>query len=194
MKKIFFASLFICSIISISAQELVDFSQYFIKSDLEGGFYLNDFKKKTYKITDKADFVRTTSPASTFKIPNSLIALEVGAIKDENDRIKWVEKPLSTSLEQKAHIDRSLQNSTVWFYQELARRVGEKNYNKYLKACRYNNFWLGESSALQISPESELGFLLKLRKERQSLFPCFESTQTIRKNTRICCKTHRNLP
>ena len=84
MKKIFFASLFICSIISISAQELVDFSQYFIKSDLEGGFYLNDFKKKTYKITDKADFVRTTSPASTFKIPNSLIALEVGAIKDEN--------------------------------------------------------------------------------------------------------------
>ncbi len=84
--------------------------------------------------------MRATSPASTFKIPNSLIALEVGAIKDENGQIKWVEKPLATSLEQKAHIDRSLQNSTVWFYHELARRVGEKNYNKYLKACRYNNF------------------------------------------------------
>ena len=91
MKKIFFVSLFLSTFFSISAQELVDFGQYFKEADLEGGFYLYDYKKKLYKITDKADFVRTTSPASTFKIPNSLIALEVGAIKDENDikQLEW---------------------------------------------------------------------------------------------------------
>jgi hypothetical protein len=49
MKKIFFSSLFICLFFSISAQELVDFSQYFKEADLEGGFYLYDFKKKAYK-------------------------------------------------------------------------------------------------------------------------------------------------
>ena len=76
MKKIFFTSLFICSFFSISAQELVNFSQYFKEADLEGGFYLYDFKKKTYKISYKADFVRKTTAVLTFKIPNSLIAFE----------------------------------------------------------------------------------------------------------------------
>ncbi len=176
MKKIFFASLFICSFFSISAQELVDFSQYFKEADLEGGFYLYDFKKKTYKISDKADFVRATSPASTFKIPNSLIALEVGAIKDENDIIKWDGQKRWLPVWDKDHnLTEAYKNSTVWFYQELARRIGEKNYNKYLKACKYGNhnigkdlttFWLGESSALQISPKNQLEFLVKLHEEK----------------------------
>lgn len=176
MKKIFFASLFICSFFSISAQELVDFSQYFKEADLEGGFYLYDFNKKTYKISDKVDFVRATSPASTFKIPNSLIALEVGAIKDENDVIKWDGQKRWLPVWDKDHnLTEAYKNSTVWFYQELARRIGEKNYNKYLQACKYGNhnigkdlttFWLGESSALQISPKNQLEFLVKLHEEK----------------------------
>ena len=176
MKKIFFVSLFLSTFFSISAQELVDFGQYFKEADLEGGFYLYDYKKKLYKITDKADFVRTTSPASTFKIPNSLIALEVGAIKDENDIIKWDgEKRWLDSWNKDHTLAEAYKNSTLWFYQELARRIGEKNYNKYLKACDYGNhnigkdltkFWLGESSALQISPKNQLEFLIKLHEEK----------------------------
>lgn len=174
MKKIFFASIFICSFFSISAQELVDFSQYFKEADLEGGFYLYDLKKKTYKISDKADFVRATSPASTFKILNSLIALEVGAIKDENEVIKWDGEKRWLPVWDKDHdLTEAYKNSTVWFYQELARRIGEKNYNKYLKACDYGNkdisgsltkFWLGTS--LLISPKNQLEFLVKLHEEK----------------------------
>ena len=176
MKKIFFVGLFLSTIFSISAQELVDFSQYFKEADLEGGIYLYDYKKKSYKITDKADFVRTTSPASTFKIPNSLIALEVGAIKDENEVIKWDgEKRWLDSWNKDHTLTEAYKNSTLWFYQELARRIGEKSYNKYLKACNYGNhnigkdltkFWLGESSALQISPKNQLEFLIKLHEEK----------------------------
>ena len=61
--------------------------------------------------------------------------------RERPNKMGW-KKTLTTGLEQKAYTDRSLQNSTVWFYQELAHRVGEKNYNKYLKACKYSNFWL----------------------------------------------------
>jgi beta-lactamase class D len=56
--------------------------------DLEADFYVYDFEKKTYKITDKSDFVRVNSPTMTFKIPNFLIVIEVGVNKDNNDLIK----------------------------------------------------------------------------------------------------------
>lgn len=174
MKKIFFASLFICSVFRISAQTVVDFGQYFKEYDLEGGFFLYDYKAKTYQVSDKADFVRATSPASTFKIPNSLIALEVGAIMDENEVLKWDGEKRWLPVWDKDHnLTEAYKNSTVWFYQELARRIGEKNYTKYLKACDYGNkdisggltqFWLGNS--LKISPKNQLEFLKRLYEEK----------------------------
>jgi beta-lactamase class D len=84
MKKRFFSNLFNYLVFRISALELVDFSQYFKETDLEVSLYLYDFNNKIYK-TDKADFMRTTSPTSTFKILDSLIVLEIEAINDEND-------------------------------------------------------------------------------------------------------------
>jgi beta-lactamase class D len=176
MKKIFFIHLFIYSFLGLSAQEIVDFSQYFKEADLEGNFFLYDYKKKTYKITDKADFLRLSSPASTFKIPNSLIALELGAVKNENEVLKWDgKKRWIDAWNADQNMQEAYKNSTVWFYQELARRIGEKQYKKYLKACDYGNhyigkdlttFWLGESSALQISPKNQLEFLVKLYEEK----------------------------
>jgi len=76
MKKRFFSNLFNYLVFRISSQEVVDFSQYFKETDLEVSLYLYDFNNKIYK-TDKADFMRTTSPTSTFKIQDSLIALKL---------------------------------------------------------------------------------------------------------------------
>ncbi|GGD65897.1 beta-lactamase [Emticicia aquatilis] len=195
MKKIFFASLFICSFFRISAQEVVDFSQYFKEYDLEGGFFLYNYKTKSYQVSDKTDFVRATSPASTFKIPNSLIALEVGAIKDENEVIKWDGEKRWLPVWDKDHdLTEAYKNSTVWFYQELARRIGEKNYNKYLKACDYGNkdisggltqFWLGKS--LKISPKNQIEFLVKLYEEK---LPFSKRTFEITKRVMVREKTN----
>jgi beta-lactamase class D len=156
------------------SQKIEDFSQYFKEKDLEGGFFLYDYQKKEYIVSDKAEFVKSTSPASTFKIPNSLIALETGAIKDENEVLKWDGKKYSREVWNADHdLKNAYKNSTVWFYQELARRIGEKNYQQFLKTCDYGNkdisaglttFWLG--SSLTISPKNQLDFLVKLYEER----------------------------
>jgi beta-lactamase class D len=121
--------------------------------------------------------MRVTSPTSAFKIPNLLIALEVGAIKDENDVIKWDGQKRWLSVWNKGlTLTEVYKNSTVWFYKELASQIGEKKYNKYLKACKYGNqnvekdlttFWLSKSS-----PKNQLAFLIKLHEERDSLFFC----------------------
>ena len=60
-------------------------------------------------------------------------------------------------------------NSVVWYYQELARRVGEEQMRAYVEAAAYGNadisgnidsFWL--DGALRISPDEQVEFLKRL--------------------------------
>ena len=107
-------------------------------------------------------------------------------MKDENDVIKWDGEKRWLPVWDKDHnLTEAYKNSTVWFYQELARRIGEKNYNIYLKAYKYGNhniekdftsFLLYESSAFHTSHKSKLAFLVKLHKESPSLFTSLTST------------------
>ncbi|GAB3505512.1 class D beta-lactamase [Emticicia fontis] len=174
MKKLLTFIFIIGFLVDASAQKTQNFSKYFKEKNLEGGFFLYDYKKKEYIVSDKAEFIKPTSPASTFKIPNSLIALETGVIKDENEVIKWDGQKRFRDVWNADHdLKNAYKNSTVWFYQELARRIGEKNYQQYLKVCNYGNkdisaglttFWLG--SSLTISPKNQLEFLVKLHEEK----------------------------
>ncbi len=106
-------------------------------------------------------------PASTFKIPNSLIGLETGVIPDENFVIKWDGVNRWNNDWNKDHnLASAIKYSVVPYYQELARRVGKRNYNKYLKNLNYGNkiigkktdeFWLDNS--LKISADEQIIFL-----------------------------------
>ena len=61
--------------------------------------------------------------------------------------------------------------SAVWFYQDLARRIGKERMTKYIQAAGYGNqdisekidsFWLDGN--LRISPEEQIKFLVRLYK------------------------------
>ena len=113
-------------------------------------------------------------PASTFKIPNSLIALECGSIKDENEVLKWDGvKRWNAEWNKDTDMKLAMKNSTVWFYQELARRTGEKKMQHYLDLMNYGNadisggidrFWL--NGGIRISPAGQIGFLENLYYDR----------------------------
>ncbi len=113
-------------------------------------------------------------PASTFKVINSMIGLETGVIKDENFIIPWDKKERSnTKWNADTDLKTAYKNSTVWYYQELARRVGENKMRSWVKACNYGNkditggidkFWL--SGDLRISVEQQVAFLEKLAKDQ----------------------------
>ena len=66
-----------------------------------------------------------TGPCSTFKIPNSLIGLETGVIKDASYVLKWdgVRRPRE-EWNRDHDLRSAMRYSVVWYYQELARRVG----------------------------------------------------------------------
>jgi beta-lactamase class D len=158
----------------LAQKKLSQFEHYFKEADLQGSFSLYDLNKKEYYTTNAKDFGTATSPASTFKIPNTFIALEERAAKDENEVLRWDGTPKRLKVwERDYDLKSAYKNSAVWFYQEMARRIGPEKYQSYLKKLDYGNqdisaglttFWLGTS--LKISPKNQLEFLQKLYAEK----------------------------
>ncbi|MFY9143292.1 MAG: penicillin-binding transpeptidase domain-containing protein [Sulfuricurvum sp.] len=111
------------------------------------------------------------NPCSTFKILNSMIALDSDAVRDENEILKWDGVVRTYPVWNRDHSMRTaIGVSSVWFYQELARRVGEKNMGEMVYRAGYGNmdtsqtltnFWLGGGS-LKISPNEQADFLERL--------------------------------
>jgi beta-lactamase class D len=112
-------------------------------------------------------------PASTFKIPNSLIALETGVVADpDKDVFKWDGVVRSIEPWNKDHTLRSaIAVSAVPVYQEIARRIGPERMQKYVDLFEYGNrdigggidqFWL--TGNLRIDPVQQIDFVDRLRR------------------------------
>ena len=112
-------------------------------------------------------------PASTFKIPNSLIALETGVVGDpDHDVFKWDGVVRSIDAWNRDHTLRSaIAVSAVPVYQEIARRIGAGPMQEYLDLLEYGNrdigggidqFWL--TGALRIDPVQQIDFIDRLRR------------------------------
>ncbi len=122
------------------------------------------------------DFNRSDSgfiPASTFKIPNTLIGLATGII-DTQVVFQWDSMPRRLKIWEKNHTLRdAFHHSCVPCYQELAISIGVDSMKHYLNLLEYGNmdvntenlhlFWLeGES---RISPKAQILFLSRLYEE-----------------------------
>jgi beta-lactamase class D len=133
------------------------------------------YKVEDYTIiaSDRDRSALPQSPASTFKIPNSLIALETGVVQDpDKDVFVWdgVKRPIEAW--NKDHTMRSaIAVSAVPVYQEIARRIGPERMQKYVDLFEYGNrdigggidqFWL--TGALRIDPIDQIDFVDRLRR------------------------------
>jgi len=140
-----------------------------------GSITIYDSRRQEWFFSDSQDARKPTLPASTFKILNSLIALETGVIKDENQILKWDGIPksfLGKEMEvwnKDTDLKTAYKNSTVWFDVELAKKIKRKNYRKYLSACEYGNLDFSEKGldfwnygSFGISPVNQVMFLRKV--------------------------------
>jgi beta-lactamase class D len=111
-----------------------------------------------------------TTPASTFKIPNALIGLDTGVLRDEHQRYAWDGTPKPFEAWQRDHdLTSAFRYSVVWYFQRVAREVGAARYKEALSRFAYGNqdvsgdvtaFWLNDT--LTISPREQRVFLEKL--------------------------------
>lgn len=150
--------------------EYRDFGKFYDAFEVKGTFVLYDLKKETFTIHNAEDAAKPVTPASTFKIVNSLIGLETGVVSDASYLIAWdsVVRDLPV-WNQDQTLSTAFKYSAVWYYQEMARRIGEDQLKSWLEKLEYGNgdissgvdmFWL--SGSLQVTPLQQVDFLRKL--------------------------------
>ena len=110
------------------------------------------------------------SPCSTFKIPNALIGLQTGTVSGPRHLKTWDGTAHSREINNRDHtLASAIEHSVVWYFQSLARDVGEREMAAWLSRLDYGNqdisagidrFWLGAS--LEISARSQLDLVRSL--------------------------------
>src|ERR1700745_2992952 len=150
-----------------------DLARHFTDAGTSGTFVAYDVDGYTLFTSDHDRSAEPKLPASTYKIPNSLIALETGVVQDpDKDVFKWDGVQRSIEAWNKDHTMRTaIAASAVPVYQEIARRIGQGRMQKYVDLFEYGNrtigagidqFWL--TGDLRIDPVQQVDFVDRLRR------------------------------
>lgn len=123
------------------------------------------------------------TPFSTFKIPNTLIALDTGVVSSLQQKLTFDQKdyPIQSWwpeiwYKEPMFIHDAFQNSAVPIYQEIATKITAPVMKKYMQQFAYGNqdissgidtFWLNES--ISISAKEQIEFLQKLQRQKLGL-------------------------
>jgi len=163
------------------------FQQILDSTNVSGSILIFDPANGVYYSNDFAKCDIGHLPASTFKIPNSIIALETGVVEDDSTIFRWDgEKRRLVAWEQDLYFRDAFHVSCVPCYREIARKVGVERMREYLQKLDYGNmivdsasidlFWLEGPS--EISQFGQIDFLYRFYK---SQLPISERTETIMK-------------
>lgn len=136
--------------------------------NLEGAVLIYDQRENVYFSNDFEWVDQGFLPASTFKIPHSIIALETKVVESENTvfayhgESRWLE-----AWEQDLTFAQAFKLSCLPCYQEVAPKIGVDTMRVYLQKLDYGNmdvtpenldqFWVGGNS--RITPREQVEFL-----------------------------------
>jgi beta-lactamase class D len=154
--------------------ERSDWKVFFNEADVSGTIAVLDERTNQAFVFNKTRAKVRYIPASTFKLPHTLFALDAGVINDEFELIKWdkKERPIS-SWNRDQTLRSAMRSSTVWVYQDFARQLGEQQELKYLRKINYGNadasggidqFWL--EGGLRVSASEQISFLQQLHRNK----------------------------
>lgn len=147
----------------------------FVEVGTEGTFAVLDLAHNRLIATDETRSRNGELPASTFKVPHALIALETGVVADaDKEVIHWDGVTREIPEWNQDHTLRSaMKYSVVPVFQQIARRIGAERMQKYVDEFNYGNrdiggapidkFWL--EGNLRITPLEQIDFLTRLLRD-----------------------------
>ncbi|QJE99343.1 class D beta-lactamase [Luteolibacter luteus] len=167
-------------------QNIPSLGEHFNQVDTTGTFLLQDPKTGVLKGWNPERAAKRYIPASTFKIANSLIGLETGAVKSVDEVLPYGGKPqMFKEWEQDLPLRKAIEISAVPIYQELARRIGQERMAKGVASLDYGNMKTGEvvdrfwlDGPLEISAVEQVRFISRLLTDKLPLKP--ETLKTVR--------------
>ncbi len=170
------AALFGCDVLPCH-EERTDLGEVFRAFGVEGTFVLTKAGSERGVVYNSERAQRAYVPASTFKIVNSLIALETGVMKDEDEVIPYGGRPQPFKhWERDMGMREAIALSAVPIFQEIARRMGLDRMREWVDWLQYGNgqigtvvdrFWL--DGPLEITAFQQAVFMARLGCEGTSL-------------------------
>ncbi|WP_028772024.1 class D beta-lactamase [Shewanella waksmanii] len=159
--------------LSAQAQDLqhsADVDQVMAQRQVSGVIVLFDEQHDKWVTNDTQRANTGYIPASTFKVPHSLLLLEAGVVKDQHSPFPWTgEKHSYASWNQDHSFATALRYSVVPIYQALAKELGSQRMADGVKLLEYGNmdisgaidsFWL--EGQLAISAVQQVEFMHSL--------------------------------
>jgi beta-lactamase class D len=135
--------------------EDVELASLFSDAGVEGTMVIETLDGGQRYVHNQTRAERRFPVASTFKIFNTLIALDEGALSGLDEVLRWDGRVHDFPDWNQDHTIKSAYAvSCVWCYQELARRIGEERYRAHLARAGYGRlqepfdgtaFWLDGS-------------------------------------------------
>lgn len=146
---------------------LPEAAQAFSDARVTGTLALLDSQEGVAACSDPARCSVAVTPASTFKIPHSIVAFEMGVVEGPDTILPWDGKTYTNAAwNQDLSLRDAFRFSCVPCYQAIARKVGEASEREWLHKLSYGNesteggadrFWL--DAGLVISPLQQVDFL-----------------------------------
>ncbi|GAB5417241.1 MAG: hypothetical protein Crog4KO_21070 [Crocinitomicaceae bacterium] len=152
----------------INEKEVIveDFQAILDSAGLRGAILISD--GQTLYSNDYDWAAKGHLPASTYKIPNSIIALELGVMENDSTISEWDGEPrFMKRWEQDLYLRDAFHLSCVPCYQDVARKIGASRMQEYVDRLNYGSmqfdssnidlFWL--EGASRISQMQQIEFL-----------------------------------
>lgn len=131
-------------------------------------------------------------PASTSKIPHTLIAIDAGWVTGPEQVFQWDGvKRFSKNWNKSQSFAAAFQNSTVWIFQKVIGEAPRDELVSYLQAFNYGNAKIGDEAQqskywlegpLAISAREQIDFLIDFVEEE---LPLKESTYKLSKKVML---------
>lgn len=157
------------------AQDMVEvtaWQTYFKQYEAVGTIVIDDARGETLKPLQLYNTERATTrfaPASTYKIPHTLMALDSGVLTPEQ-QFKWDGTESAFTLHnQDQTLNTAMRYSVIWVYRQLAEAIGSAQAERYLQQLQYGNarvdtdfgdYWI--DGELAISAVEQINFLKQL--------------------------------
>lgn len=160
-------SLLLLVITATAGAEDAGIARLFAAQQLQGTLVIRSLNSGQSFVHNDSRAAQRLPVASTFKIFNTLIALQEHVIASQDDVFKWDGKQHAIAdWNHDQTLASAFKVSCVWCYQQLAAKIGADSYRHYLQQAHYGQlrepfdstrFWL--DGALQISADEQVAFL-----------------------------------
>ncbi len=159
--------------------EMLDCEEVFASHDVIGSILLFDPDANTWFSSSLSDWKVPSIPASTFKIANSLVALETKTVPDVHEVFLYHGQHdtsrygIRMDVRHDMDLAEAFQRSSVWYFLELAEKIGCEKYQSYLDKIPYGNgkacgdeldFW--NYGDFEVTPFEQILLLYKLKNDQ----------------------------